>query len=699
MDSKARTTHRTELLPVALVLLAALLAHGWSVSCGWIWDDDSYVTANPLLSSPNGWFEVFIPGSTPQYYPLVFLGFWIQHAVSGIEPFAYHAVNVLMHAANAALLFLVMRRLRIAGDLWIAIIFAAHPMGVESVAWVTERKNVQSMLFALASALAFLAHLDAPRERRAGTWIASFALFACALLSKTTAIFVPPCLVMAAIWQERKIDRGFIARVAPFFALGIALGLHTAHVEKTQVGASGAEFDLTLVERLQLASSIAMFYLRKFLLPLEQIFIYPREEPDVSRLVKWVPAAMVAVIAWTCVSWWRKGSRGPLLIALWVGAGLFPALGFFDVWPFRFSFVADHFAYAAMPALALILTACVGELMKMLRIASRLTRAGVMTAVCVALVPLSVRATLKYESEETLWTATADRNFTAWIAQTNLATIDLRRAELALANGDEEEAKRQARVALLRSVTSKAFKPDAFASSVNISEAQRILGANDRALVSIDEAIALAPLASDLHWMRARLLDGSGDAAGAREALRRAIELADGPDEEIAARRDLFRVLAALGDNAAALAEARRIAELVPDDPDARANLGSLLVANGEGRAGRAELLRALAGEDARGANARPQFWVTTAVRFLKSATDGVLANDEGAAARSVAEALLARSGGDPFARFLRDAVRLSLGESEARAELERLEREARAGGGAQLADEIARFLATRPAG
>ncbi|MFM7050837.1 MAG: glycosyltransferase family 39 protein [Planctomycetota bacterium] len=697
METQHPPSSRTTLIELAIVALVAIVAHGWSLSSGWIWDDDSYVTANRVLSSPDGWAEVFIPGRTPQYYPLVFLGFWVQHAVSGIEPFMYHAVNVLMHAANAVLLYLIMRRLRVAGDIWIALVFAAHPMGVESVAWVTERKNVQSMLFALASVLAFLAHLDAPANRRAGSWIASFALFGCALLSKTTAIFVPPCLVMAALWQRRAIDRAFIARVAPFFLLGIALGLHTAHVEKTQVGAVGADFELAPLERLQLAPSIAMFYLRKFLAPLEQIFIYPRAEPDVASLLKWVHALLAAVLLWTCVSWWRKGSRGPMLLALWIGAGLFPALGFFDVWPFRYSFVADHFAYAAMPALALVLVACAHEVMSLLRVKEAVARTAVLAALCVAFVVLSVRATATYEDEETLWRTTAAQNPEAWIAHNNLSTIVLRRAEDFLRAGDADGARIAASEALALATIAGTLKPTEFTNAVNRSEAHRLLGMNAQALEEIDTAVGLAPGLSENHWMRARLLELLGRADEARSALLRAAELGNGGVDEFVARRDLMRLATARGDNADALVQCARAVEIGPGDTDMVANLGSLRATAGDAAQGRATLLRALAMHENGQPFANASAWFTCAARYLRLAASTTLEPSELREATIVASRLVARSNGDPAARYLEAALRLAHGDQGVRGFLEETEQGARSAGATALADEMRRFLDAHP--
>ncbi|MFZ9880009.1 MAG: glycosyltransferase family 39 protein, partial [Phycisphaerales bacterium] len=559
MTGAPRNMLRDDRVALLLIGLAAILAHGASLSCGWIWDDDSYVTANRVVSSPYGVVDAFIPGRTPQYYPLVFAGFWAQHAISGIEPFAYHLVNVLMHAASSVLLCVVARRLAIPGSAWIALVFAVHPMGVESVAWVTERKNVQSMLFALGSVWFFLRHLEADPARRAGTWIASFALFACALLSKTTAIFVPPCLVMIAIWMRRPIDRAFVMRVAPYFVLGIALGLHTAHVEQTVVGARGSDFDPTIAERVQLAPRIVLFYLGSFFVPREQVFIYPQLRIDARDAMLWAPLALSLVATWRCVVHWRRGNRAPLLLLLWIGAALFPALGFIDVWPFRYSVVADHFAYAAMPAFALILVFMVDAGAKRLAPGRTVAPRVLLGAFVIASAVLSVRATAKYESEETLWMKTREQNPTAWIAHNNLATIRLREAEAALAAGDGNAVRAKAGEAADLAAEAAALKPDEFTNAVNASEALRLLGDNGGALKAIDRAVALAPHIAENHWLRARVLEALGRTDEARDALLRSVEAGAGSFDELAARRDLMRLAAAGGDNAAALAQCRRI--------------------------------------------------------------------------------------------------------------------------------------------
>lgn len=686
------TTHHVPRSALLLALIA-IVAHVTCLSAGWIWDDDSYVTANSILSSPRGYVDVFIPGNTPQYYPLVFAGFWIEHAIVGVEPVTYHLINLILHAVNTALLFVVLTQLKVRNGFWIAAIFAAHPMGVESVAWVTERKNVQSMMFALASFSLYLRHLDAPRGRVIGTWCASFLLFLCALLSKTTAIFVPPCLVLALLWMKTPLQMRVVAGIVPFFAAGIAAGLFTAHIEQSIVGATGSEFALTHLERLQLAGRTAAFYIRQFAIPYEQIFIYPRFAINVSRVVDWLPfLGGLAVLAWG-IRCWSKG-RGPLLVTLWYGAALFPALGFFDVWPFRYSFVADHFAYAAMPVLALLIVTFVARCTAGLTERNRLVSFTLLIAVSVA---LSWRATAKYDNEETLWLDTAQRNPDAWIAHNNLASIELRKAGESIGRSDSSSMRVHAMNALERARRAGELKPDEASNAANRSEALRLLGDLDAALLEIDQAIALQPNYGEFRWSRARILELLGRIDEARAELEACLQVATGARDEIPARRDLMRLALARNDAQEALQQCRALIKRDPRNADLIANLGTILANTGDVEQGRRELRRAL--------QLRPMFssdqaLLRAAVAYLRLAIVVRLDAAELAEAAATVETLRTFAPNDPGTRFFELAVQLNGGDQSARTKIEAMEADARAAGGpaaTAFANEIATFLSKRP--
>jgi hypothetical protein len=252
---------------VVVVYLPALQA-------GFIWNDSDYVT-RPGLRSLSGlgriWFEV---GSTEQYYPLLHSFFWIQHQLWGDAPLGYHLTGVLLHAGSALLLAAGLRRWTIPGAWLAAFVFALHPVAVESVAWVAEQKNTLSLVFYLAAALAYAAF----DQRRSGRmYLLATFLFVLALLSKTTTATLPPALWVLLWWRYGRLEwRRDVLPLLPWMAMAAVAGLFSAWVERTYIGADGAEFALSAGERLLLAGRILWFYVGKLVWPFDLVFIYPR---------------------------------------------------------------------------------------------------------------------------------------------------------------------------------------------------------------------------------------------------------------------------------------------------------------------------------------------------------------------------------------------------------------------------------------
>lgn len=680
------STLRTALL----VCLAAVVAHLVALGAGWIWDDNDYITANRVVQSVDGWFTCWVPGTTPQYYPLVFLSFWLEHGIAGLDPTLYHANNILLHAGSSLLLWCILRALAVPHAAWIAVIFAVHPMGVESVAWATERKNTLSMFLALSSVLCFIAASRAGARRVLGFHVAAFALFVCALLSKTTAVFVAPALVLIALHERRKLDLRFALTVLPYFAVGAALGLFTAFIERTHVGARGDEFALGAIERVLLAARNIVFYITHFTIPSEQMFVYPREEIHIGSVRAWgALAAMIALLA-VCIRAWRH-ERGPLLVLLWLCAALFPALGFFDVWPFRFSYVADHFAYAAMPALA------TGLVLLIARAARGRERIATIATIAfsAACIPLSWIATAKYANAEALWRDTIARNPSAWLAQNNLAIELLQQAEQAMREGQGDRMKELATEALEHATIALEQKPDEMTHASNRSEALRLLGRNDEALAAIDVAIAVAPHLAELRWMRGRLLESLARSDDARAAYLSAANDQVDRTHELEARLALMRMSTSMKDFADAANHARRIVELSPGSGDAAANHASILAAAGNADGARAAFAQAL-----REGNvfSSERVYLTTAARFLRAVATENASAAEMSVAREVLLRLAPAARGDPMLRALALAIAARAGEPTARGELETLAADARRARATQLADEIDALLASIPA-
>ena len=331
---------RDEWLPGLLLIAATFIAYQPVWHAGFVWDDDAHVT-RPILRSLHGlwriWFE---PGATQQFYPFLYSAFWVEHRWWGDSAAGYHLANVALHAAVACLLHRVLRRLAVPGAFLAAAVFALHPVCVESVAWISEQKNTLSAVFYLSAALAYL-RFD--RERKAGWFAAGLGLFALAVLSKSVTATLPAALLVVFWWKRGQLSwkRDGLPLV-PWFVLGAGAGAMTAWMERTHVGASGAAYALGGAERFLVAGRAVWFYLAKIFWPVDLVFVYPHWTVDVRELWQAVfPATALAAVA--ALFALRKRFRGPLATALLFGGTLFPALGFINVFPFLYSYVADHF--------------------------------------------------------------------------------------------------------------------------------------------------------------------------------------------------------------------------------------------------------------------------------------------------------------------------------------------------------------------
>jgi len=440
-----------------LLIAMAAVAYLPATRGGFIWDDDRYVSENPALTHPAGLRAIWLrPGATDQYYPLVFTTFWVEHRLWGTNPAGYHWVNVVLHGLNAGLLWILLMRLRLPCPWLAAAVFALHPVHVESVAWISERKNVLSGFFYLVAFLSYL-HFAAlePKDEASpaaatdpiapaagaglGWYAVAFTAFVAALLSKTVTCSLPAVLVLVTWWQRGWPTRREWAALGPMFVVGVALALHTAQMEKQHVGASGPDWAFTSVERCLIAGRALWFYATKLAWPHPLIFVYPRWEIDAREALQYLYplgwAALIAALGWGAfqlpLPQWlvplRRLGRGPLVAVLVFSGTLVPALGFFNVYPMLFSFVADHFQYLASIPLICLGVAALDAGLRWLSV--RLSIDGRMTVAVVGAVLLAVLGGLTwrqghaYSGLETLWRDTITKNPTAWMAHYNLGRL------------------------------------------------------------------------------------------------------------------------------------------------------------------------------------------------------------------------------------------------------------------------------------
>ncbi len=425
---------------VAAALVAiTVLAYLPTFHAGFIWDDDSYVEHNPTLRTLAGLWRIWTdPAATPQYYPLVHTTFWVEAHVWGVtSAVPFHAVNVLLQATAAVLLWRLLARLAVPGAWLAAALFAVHPVQVESVAWVTERKNVLSGVLYLLAFGAYLNAYDDPKKPRMyirGSvavdprwYAAAFCLFLLALLAKTVTATLPAAVLLVLWWKRGRLAWRDVWPLVPFLVAGALLGFNTGHLERAQVGAAGREFAFSPADRVLIAGRAVWFYAAKLAVPWPLSFIYPRWAIDPRQPWQWAfPVAAVAAVA----ALWllrRRVGRGPLAAVLFFGGTLVPALGLANVYPMRYSFVADHFQYLA----------CIGPLTLLAAGLSRLPLAGSRThgvdsrsrkrqtwtaaALVASCVGLSFARSTAYVDRLTLWTDTVAKNPTSWMAHTNLA--------------------------------------------------------------------------------------------------------------------------------------------------------------------------------------------------------------------------------------------------------------------------------------
>src|SRR5881398_2995573 len=209
-----------------LLLLTALtiLAYRPAWHGGFLWDDDAYVANNELLTAPDGLRRIWFSFESPsQYFPLVYTTFRIERALWGLNPVGYHVVNILLHVANALLVWRLLTRLQVPGAWLAGAIFALHPVQVESVAWITERKNVLMGFFFLLTLLAWIAFVDERTKRPWRFYVLAMILYALALSAKTTACTLPAALLLILWLQKKPIGKRRLIQILPFLILGFSM--------------------------------------------------------------------------------------------------------------------------------------------------------------------------------------------------------------------------------------------------------------------------------------------------------------------------------------------------------------------------------------------------------------------------------------------------------------------------------------------
>ena len=581
----------------ALPLIALVFgAYARVCNAGFIWDDEAHLTQNPCVVGPLGLKEIWT-STRAVYYPLVLTTFWSLHKLVGLSPLPYHILNVLMHTGSAVLLWCVLRQLEVRGAWLGAALWALHPVLVQSVAWVTELKNTQSCLFYLLSIFWFL-RFNADRTSDCTRWWRfglSLLFFVMAVASKSSTVMLSAVLALCVWWRTGRVQWRDLAALVPFALISAFASVWTIWDQKFHVGATGPEWAQTWPERLIIAGRAMWFYLGKLIWPDPLIFIYPRWKINSLQLTAYLP--LLAALAGLFILWLFRGkwSRPVFFATAYFVISLFPVLGFFSVYFFRYSFVSDHFQYlASMGPLALAgagITAGADSLK---------WRPFPRTAICGILLLLlgflTWRQSAIYHDLVTLYTATLAKNPACWMAHYNLGIVlrDQGETDRAIAHYRQAVALRpdyaEAHYNLGRALVEKGEVDEAIAHyeralAINPADAEAhnnlgvtlfLNGRVDDAIAHYQKALAIRPDYSEASCNLANALLSRADMDGAIVHYMACLALSPNQAE---AQYNLASALLRKGRTEEAIDHYRKTLELRPENADAHANLGSAFLA------------------------------------------------------------------------------------------------------------------------
>jgi tetratricopeptide (TPR) repeat protein len=554
-----------------LLLLLTVVTYLPALRNGFIWDDDDHLTANPAMRAPNGLRLIWSSLSVSRYYPLTLTTFWAQHRLWGLRPLPYHAVNILLHAASAVLLWLILRQLDVRGAWVAAAIWTVHPVNVESVAWITELKNTQSGLLFFLSLVFWLRFR---MQSKAGWYWLALLCFTGALLSKPSTVVLPAGLLLIAWWRGERWQRRDVLRFIPFVMVAVGMSALTIVEQRSHVLLSGEQgWSLSIAQRLALAGCDVWFYGWKLLWPLNLSFVYPRWEIDKAGPIAFLP--LLGIVGIAGALWAHRGRTAARASAFGLGyfvIALLPVLGFVNVFYFRYSFVADHFQYlASFGVIALVVAAGASVLRQ------RAMRAVVAGIVIGALGILSWQRCAAYHDVETLWRDTIARNPSCWMAENNLGNILFQAGKTSDAIGHLEQALR--------------LKPDFADAHYNLGNCLTVMGKVPEAIVHYEQAIRFQPDFSEArkNLGLALLLQGNSDAAiGLLEQVVRV------NSDDFTVHYYLANALVQVGRTGDAIAHYEQATRLKPDFAEAHYELGSVLARSGRTQEAIAEYLQAL---------------------------------------------------------------------------------------------------------
>ncbi len=543
----ALANHYT-LVTIGLSLLV-LVSYFPALSGGFIWDDVIF-TDDPVIHRWSGLWSIWFSPSDmlkeSHYWPITYTTFWLEHKLWGLEPFGYHLVNVLLHAVNTVLVWRLMLKLAVPGALAIAAVFAVHPLHVESVAWIIERKDLLSALFYLSAVLVWIRFTEKPGP---GRYSLALLLYMAALLSKSVAVTLPAALLILCWWKHGRINTNDILRVLPLFLIGLAITVGDL-MHYTSRGES-LTLSYSAIERLLIASRALWFYAGKLLWPDNLAVIYPVWEIRAGALLGWSYVTAAAGLGMALWLLRHRFGRGPLAGAMFFVVTLSPTLGFVGFSYMRFSLVADRFQYLAGIGMMAVLIGGIAWGVKRLPDTLQRATAGILIVVLALLGTLTWHQAKIYEDRITFFSHIIKLNPDATGAHFNISGALFNEGRL-------EEGYAAALIAIEKD-------PGAVSAHANIGRMMLLKGRFDEAEASLRRALELEPNNWQALGNMAKMRRKQGRYKEAAEQLRKMLDL-EPPNAAVHA--DLGVLLYEAGHYQEALVSMDRAYELNPGLPN-----------------------------------------------------------------------------------------------------------------------------------
>ena len=549
-------------LGVAAIVLAVFWVYSPAIHGDWLWDDDWYITNQPLMRDPNGlWKLWFAPGSWVDYYPVSETLLWIEWHLFGNDTLGYHVVNTTLHAMNALLVWRLLARLGLRKAWLGGFLFAVHPVAVDSVAWIAETKNTVSLLFGL---LALIAWIDFDSSRRRHDYIRALLFFVLAMMGKISLMMLPAVLLLYTWLKRRRVSTADLTPVALFILVAILLSLTSTLSDTWYWQSIGGPHEalphLEAAARLALAGQLLAVYGAHVVWPVGLMPVYPQWPPHPEALIAWAPwLAPIAVLAllWRGRDrWGRHAALGVFFFTLF----LVPFLGLVVAPYMSFTWLMDHILYAPIIGLIGLFVAALDSIDDRVPAEWRIAVIGAATLIAVLLAFEARAYAGAFTDEATLWGYTADHNPGDWLVQDNLGKAQL-------LNNQPDDAVKSFSIALL-------LRPGRAQTHLNLGRAFVALNRLNDGLVQYDAALAIDPTDAEIYNQKGVAFIQSNRAAEAIAPLQRAIELR--PHYAIGLE-NLGIALAVTGHLEEAVEKFNASLAANPNDPATHVNLGRAL--------------------------------------------------------------------------------------------------------------------------